>query len=159
MTPSWMSIGIVDVSPGANQSASGTVGSGTGDCGAIGGVVALMPEASRGRCGGGGGEIDGDGNGDGDDGGVRVAAGEGAPPGAGVGDANGSGELDAVGTADALCVGTTLGGGNASKAFEAPAFAAMLQITTIPPQTKFRRFTGRAFAPRRAADLYGCALR
>jgi hypothetical protein len=35
----------------------------------------------------------------------------------------------------------------------------MLQIRRTLPQTKFRRFTGRAFAPRRAADLYELALR
>src|SRR5476651_2192001 len=78
MTPSWMSIGMVDVSPGANQRESGTVGSGTGDCGAIGGVVALIPAASRGRCGDGGGDTDGDGNGEGNDGGSGGGVGVGA---------------------------------------------------------------------------------
>jgi len=157
-----MSIGIVDVSPGANQSASGTVGSGTGDCGAIGGVVALMPAASRGRCGDGGGDTDGDGNGDGSGGGsgggvgvgAAVGAGAGAPLGPGDGDCNGSGELDAAGSADAVGDGTTLGGGNAIRAFDAPAFAAMLQITMTAPHAKFRRFTGWAFAPCRAPALY-----
>jgi hypothetical protein len=61
-TPSWISIGIVDVSPGANHSASGIVGVGTGDCGAIGGVITLMPAASRGGTGDGGGDINGEGS-------------------------------------------------------------------------------------------------
>jgi hypothetical protein len=61
-TPSWISMGMVDVSAGANQSASGMVGVGTGDCGAIGGVVTLMPAASRGGTGDGGGDIEGDGS-------------------------------------------------------------------------------------------------
>jgi hypothetical protein len=38
------------------------VGVGTGDCGAIGGVVTLMPAASRGGTGDGGGDIEGDGS-------------------------------------------------------------------------------------------------
>jgi hypothetical protein len=138
-------MGIVDVSLGANQSASGMVGVGTGDCTGIGGVVALMPLASRGRTGGGGTEGDGDGN-DGGDGGTDATT-----LGPGVGDA--TGENVATGTAEAVGDGATLGGSAEYPAFDALASAATLQTMTMAAQAKLRRFTRRAFAPRCAAAL------
>ena len=50
-TPSWISIGIVDVSAGPNQTASVMVGVGTGDFRRIGRVVTTMPDATRGGTG------------------------------------------------------------------------------------------------------------
>lgn len=93
---------MVDVSAGANQSASGVVGVGTGDCGAIGGVVALMPAASRGGTGEGGGDIEGEGNTTGVT--IALGAGDGVTTfGAGVTAlAPGAGELEAAAAAPAL---------------------------------------------------------
>jgi len=120
-TPSWISIGMVDVSAGANHNASGIVGVGTGDCGTIGGVVVLMPAASRGGTGDGGGDITGDGSGTGDT--ITLGAGDGvpalgdgvaAPAGDGVATlALGSTELEARAVAAALGVAeaATLGSG------------------------------------------------
>ncbi|HKW44963.1 MAG TPA: hypothetical protein VJN22_04840 [Candidatus Eremiobacteraceae bacterium] len=143
-TPSWTSIGIVDVSPGANQRASGIVGVGIGDCGAIGGVVSLMPAASRGGFGDGGGEIDGDGKGDGS----GIADGD--DDGAGAGEAEDDGDADAALPGDA---GAALGCGMARGATFAPALAPPAPIAISSAHARLRNFTRRAFAPRRAAAL------
>jgi hypothetical protein len=80
------------------------VGVGTGDCGAIGGVVTLMPAASRGGTGDGGGDIEGDGNTTG----VMIALGAGDGVtllGAGVAVAPlapGAGEVEAAAAAPSL---------------------------------------------------------
>jgi len=121
-TPSWMSIGIVDVSLGANHSASGIVGVGAGACGTIGGVVTLMPAASRGGTGEGGGDINGDGNTCGD--GVTLGLGAGVATladtdafGAADADAVAPGATDTVGeakTGDADAPGWTVEAGDAA---------------------------------------------
>jgi hypothetical protein len=124
-----MSIGIVDVSPGANHSASGIVGVGIGDCGAIGGVVSLMPAASRGGLGDGGGEINGDGNTCGD--GVTLGIGAGAGVAACVGDAVGAmdGAVDAGAVPDCDAVGETAG--DVDDAGEAEAGDALAAGATV----------------------------
>ena len=121
-------MGIVDVSLGANQSASGMVGVGTGDCGPIGGVVALIPRASRGRFGGGGTDGDGDGNGGGVGGTDATTLGP--------GDGDDPGELDATGSAVAVGEGAVLGPPSALVASDAIAFAALLQMMRMPAQAR-----------------------
>ena len=123
-------MGIVDVSLGANQSASGMVGVGTGDCGPIGGVVALIPRASRGRFGGGGTDGDGDGNGGG------VGGTDAATLGPGDGNGDDTGVLDATGSVVAVGEGAALDSGSALVASEAIAFAALLQMMRMPAQAR-----------------------
>src|ERR1700682_3890421 len=90
------------------------------------------------------------------------AAGELAAEGeaAGDGDGGGSGVVVAIGAGAGVVVGdgAALGSGIAWGATMAPAFAALAQRKMMPAQTRLRRFTRRAFAPRRAAALLRAGL-
>jgi|SRR5579872_56091 len=175
-TPSWTSIGIVDVSAAASQSAAGTVGEGPGEGTITGGAVTLMPVASRGLAGGsgigrGGGvgsdEANGEGGGVGSDeangegGGVGSDDAEGKGDGVGetVADGDGvvAGELvgpgSVVALGDAAGEATVVGAGVGSDADDLPIVKVHAAMKTAAAKAKRRATTARAFASARGADL------
>ena len=166
-TPSWTSIGIVEVSAAANQRAAGTVGVGPGDETITGGAVTLMPAASRGLAGGSG---TGRGGGVGCDeaGGETAGKGEtedvGDADGIGIGEALGvdsvvalaDGAGEAIGTGDVVGAAVSPGVGVGSDADDSPAVRAHAAMKTAAAIAKRRATTARAFASARVSDLLEC---
>ncbi|HLJ84817.1 MAG TPA: hypothetical protein VKT51_11640 [Candidatus Eremiobacteraceae bacterium] len=163
-TPSWTSIGIVDVSAAASQSAAGTVGEGPGEGTITGGAVTLMPVASRGLAGGsgigrGGGVGSDEANGEGGGVGSDDAEGKGDGVGETVADGDGvvAGELvgpgSVVALGDAAGEATVVGAGVGSDADDLPIVKVHAAMKTAAAKAKRRATTARAFASARGADL------